>query len=342
MNLKSILTGSTLLVLAACGKTNHSKQEETGVVKEEKSPFSIEILDNEALELMEADAEIKRMASGFSWTEGPLWMEEGGFLLFSDIPNNKVYKMTTAGDTSTFLHPSGYSGEGDYSNERGSNGLLISSKGELILMQHGDRRVAKMEAPISDPKPQFKTLAEGYQGKRFNSPNDGVFDKEGNLYFTDPPYGLPSGYAGKELDFQGIYCLKPSGELLLLDSLSRPNGIALSPDERQLYVAVSDEGHAVWYQYVLDQPGKVSGKKLFYDATTSIKQGEKGLPDGMEVHREGYLFATGPSGVWVFSPSGKVLARIHTGQLVSNCTFTPDYKWLYLTADDDILRVSLK
>jgi len=300
-------------------------------------------LDERALDILSPDAEIKRMATGFSWTEGPLWVEDGQYLLFSDIPNNKVYKMNVEGDTSTYLYPSGFTGDGFYSNEPGSNALLLNPKGELVLMQHGDRRIAKMEAPVTDPKPQFKTLLDGYQGQRLNSPNDGVFDHEGNLYFTDPPYGLPPEFAGKELGFQGIYCLMNSGELLLLDTLSRPNGIVLSPDKKKLYVAVSDEKHAVWYQYEVVQSGEVSNKKLFYDATDSVKPGgENGLPDGMEIHKQGYLFATGPDGLWIFNPEGEVLAKIHAGQLVSNCTFTSDYKHLYLTADNDILRLSLK
>ncbi|WP_215224014.1 SMP-30/gluconolactonase/LRE family protein [Echinicola shivajiensis] len=346
MKVNPILFIACILLISACGKSNESRKEKAldmGSEEEGSNPYSVEILDDEALEIISPDAEISLLATGFTWTEGPLWVEEGQYLLFSDIPKNKIYKLDAAGDTSTYLQPSGYTGEGNYSNEPGSNGLLFDQKGDLVLMQHGDRRIARMKAGLNAPKPDFETLVDRYNGKRFNSPNDGVFDQEGNLYFTDPPYGLPPEFIGKELDFQGVYCLLNSGELLLLDSLSRPNGIALSPKEDKLYVAVSDEKHAVWYQYDLAGPGELSNKQVFYDVTDLIAPGgANGLPDGMEDHSQGYLFATGPGGLWIFSPEGKALARIHTGQLTSNCTFTADEKYLYLTAHHDILKVSLK
>lgn len=335
-----------LFALTACQKPKESQTadvNDTKVSEEKERKYTVEILDDKALEIISPDAEISLLATGFTWAEGPLWVEEGQYLLFSDIPKNKVYKLDAAGDTSTYLQPSGYSGEGNYSNEPGSNGLLLDQKGNLVLMQHGDRRIARMNGTLEDPKADFETLVDKYQGQRFNSPNDGVFDQNGNLYFTDPPYGLPPEFAGKELDFQGVYCLLNTGELLLLDSLSRPNGIALSPKEDKLYVAVSDEKHAVWYQYDLVATGQVGNKKIFYDATDLVKPGgANGLPDGMEVHSQGYLFATGPGGLWIFSPEGKALAKIHTGQLTSNCAFTADEKYLYLTAHHDILRVKLK
>ncbi|WP_200979223.1 SMP-30/gluconolactonase/LRE family protein [Echinicola sp. 20G] len=305
--------------------------------------FSVEIMDKAALEIIDSAASIQVMASGFIWTEGPLWIEEGQYLLFSDIPQNKIFKMSAKGDTSTYLLHSGFAGEGFYSNEPGSNALLLNDQDELVLMQHGERRVAKMKTGLDAPKASFGSLADNYQGQRLNSPNDGVFDAAGNLYFTDPPYGLPPEYAGKELSFQGIYCLKNTGELVLMDSLSRPNGIDLSPDGRKLYVANSDEKHAVWYQYDVVEAGKVNNKKLFYEVTDLIQSGGgNGLPDGLEVSREGFVFATGPGGLWIFSPEGKALARIHTGQLTSNIAFTPDQKQIYLTAHQDILRVDLK
>ncbi|WP_186755182.1 SMP-30/gluconolactonase/LRE family protein [Echinicola salinicaeni] len=334
-----------LSALTACQKNKESQTadiDDSKVLVEKESRYTVEILDDEALEIISTDVEISLLATGFTWTEGPLWVEEGQYLLFSDIPQNKVYKLDAAGDTSTYLQPSGYSGKGNYSNEPGSNGLILDSNGDLILMQHGDRRIARMKARLDQPNADFETLVDKYQGQRFNSPNDGVFDKKGNLYFTDPPYGLPPEFMGKELDFQGVYCFLNTGELLLLDSLSRPNGIALSPKEDKLYVAVSDEKHAVWYQYDLAATGKVSNKKIFYDATGLVKPGgANGLPDGMEVHSKGYLFATGPGGLWIFSPEGKALARIYTGQLTSNCAFTADEKYLFLTAHKDILRVRL-
>lgn len=313
--------------------------------QEKPHNFSIEILADEALQLIDQDAKIEVIGSGFTWTEGPLWIADGNYLLFSDVPKNRVFKIDAEGNTSEYLYPSGYSGEGSYGKEPGSNGLLLSPDGELVLLQHGDRRVAKMKAPLNDPKPDYETLIDTYEDKKFNSPNDGIFDTGGNLYFTDPPYGLPEQMddPNKALNFQGVYCLKKSGELILVDTLSRPNGIALSPDESKLYVAVSDPEQAVWYRYDITNPGKTVNKQLFFDVTDLVdKEGQQGLPDGMKVHRRGYLFATGPGGLWVFSPDAKPIARIHTGEATSNCAFTADQKTLFMTADNYVLKLRLK
>lgn len=308
------------------------------------SAFKIEILDDEALNVINPEATIEVLANGFTWTEGPLWIEEGNYLLFSDIPNNKVYKLDSNHEVASFLEPSGYTGEGTYGDEPGSNGLILNKKGELILLQHGDRKVVKMNATLDQPKSEFITLAASYNGQKLNSPNDGFLDQEANLYFTDPPYGLPlkQDDPNKELKFQGVYCLLNSGELVLLDKLTKPNGIGQSPDGSTLYVAVSDPNHAVWYQYDIIQPGKVTNKRIFYDVTPLIgKEGQQGLPDGLKINSKGYLFATGPGGIWIFNSSAKAIARIHTGQLTSNCTFTSDEKRLFMTADDYILTVDL-
>lgn len=322
-------------------------EKKVAVVEKEdiSTKFSIEILDDGALAYIDPKASIDILASGFDWTEGPLWVSDGNYLLFSDIPKNKVYKWDAQHDTVTYLFPSGFSGAQFDGQEPGSNGLLMNKKGELVLMQHGNRQVAKMIAPLNDPKPDFETLVDNYKGKHLNSPNDGVFDGNGNLYFTDPPYGLPGQMEDphKELDFQGVYCLMTSGELVMMDSLTRPNGIALSPDESVLYVAVSDENHAVWYAYDVVAPGSIKDRRLFHDVTPLIgKEGEQGLPDGMKVNKAGVIFATGPGGIWIFDSLGKALARIHTGQRTANCAFTTDQKRLIMTADDYVLAVDLK
>jgi gluconolactonase len=324
-----------LLLCTACSEKKKKAVE---------SDFSIEILDDEALGLLGAHGDIQEIGSGFEWTEGPLWIEDGKYLLFSDIPNNKIFKIDAKGETSEYLNPAGYTGSVPRGGELGSNGLLLNQNGELVLLQHGDRRVAKMMATIDDPKPVFESIVDNYEGKKFNSPNDAVYDGEGNLYFTDPPYGLPERMDDptKELDFQGVYCLKTSGELVLVDTLTRPNGIAFSPDGTKLYVAVSDPEHAVWYAYDVIGTGEVKNKTLFYDATSLIgKKGQQGLPDGMKMHSKGYLFATGPGGVWIFNSSGKPIARIYTGQATANCAFNADESVLFLTADDYVLKVRL-
>lgn len=312
--------------------------------QEEQHRFSIEILDDQALELIDMDAEIEVIGSGFEWTEGPLYIADGDYLLFSDIPNNKVFKIDEEGKISEYLHPSGYLGNCTDCAEPGSNGLLLSPQGELVLMQHGERQVAKMKSALANPKTEYEALADNFNGKRFNSPNDGVYDSAGNLYFTDPPYGLPKQMddPNKELDFQGVYCLKTSGDIVLVDKLSRPNGVAVSTDGSKLFVAVSDPGHAVWYQYDIASPGKVENKKLFYDVTHLIgRVGQQGLPDGMKMHSKGYLFATGPGGVWIFDMESKPIARIHTGEKTANCAFSPDERILFMTADDYVLKVKL-
>ncbi|MRI02053.1 SMP-30/gluconolactonase/LRE family protein [Kriegella sp. EG-1] len=307
--------------------------------------FKIEILDNTALQLIDPNAEIKVIGKGFNWTEGTLYIEEGDYLLFSDIPSNTVFKINAKGEKSVFLKPSGYLGEKSYGDEPGSNGLLLNEKKELVLLQHGERQVAKMNSDLKKPKAEYTVLVNNFKGKRFNSPNDGVFDSTGNLYFTDPPYGLPKKMddPAKELDFQGVYCLLQSGELKLIDKLSRPNGIALSPDETKLYVAVSDPKHAVWYQYDVTDIGTVENKQLLFDVTNLVgKEGQKGLPDGMKIHSSGHIFATGPGGVFILNPAGKPIARIHTGQATANCAFSNDEKRLFLAADDYVLEVTLK
>lgn len=348
--MKHVLIAFTILIaLASC---KEQKKNEEQVVKSTpentgfQHTFSIRYLDDSAKEIISPHTQIQELASGFAWTEGPVWIDDGNYLLFSDIPNNKVYKLDAKYDTITYLNPSGYSSKNFTGKEPGSNGLLLNAAGELILMQHGDRRISKMNAPLNNPKEDYIPLVEQYENKRLNSPNDAVFDISGNLYFTDPPYGLPNGLEdeGKELPFQGVYCLLSTGKLMLLDTaLKYPNGIGISPDGGTLYVAVSDPEKAAWYTYDILAPGKVANKKLFYDATHLVgKEEEQGLPDGLKVHSNGNLFATGPGGVWIFNPQGKVLARINTGQKTANCALTTDEKKLFMTADDYILSVDLK
>ncbi|MCR9014351.1 SMP-30/gluconolactonase/LRE family protein [Aquiflexum gelatinilyticum] len=310
-----------------------------------KANSSIEILDEAALSLINPDAQIEVISQGYAWTEGPLWLEKEQKLLFSDIPNNSIFQIDAKGETSLYLKPSGYTGDAARGGETGSNALILDPQGNLVLCQHGDRRMAKMNAPLDQPKADFVSIVDNYQGKRLNSPNDAIYDKAGNLYFTDPPYGLEFNVddPAKELDFQGIYCLKTDGELLLVDSISRPNGITFSPDQSKLIVANSDPEHAVWYQYDIVTPGVVENKKLFFEATSYVgKEGYNGLPDGMKMHSSGNLFATGPGGVWLFDENGKALARIATGEATSNCAFSSDEKTLYITADNYVLKMGLK
>lgn len=312
--------------------------------EEMTSMFKIEIFYDAALNVIDPNSKIDILASGFKWTEGPVWVEDGDYLLFSDIPNNKVYKLDAKKDTITYLYPSAISADNFTGSESGSNGLLVNTEGELVLMQ--SRAVGKMKSSMSNPQADYGFLIDNYGGKKLNSPNDGAFDKAGNLYFTDPSYGLPLGLEdpAKELDFQGVYCLLSTGELLLLDdTLKYPNGLCLSPDNSKLYVAVSNIENAAWYAYDIIEPGKVANKKVFYDANHLLqKEGYQGLPDGIKITKSNYIFATGPKGVLIFNLNGKLLARIDTGQLTANCALGKDEKKLFMTAHNFILSVDLK
>lgn len=304
----------------------------------------VERLDAALDRLVPADAVLEVVADGLDWSEGPVWVAGGGYLLVSDVPRNVIYRWREGEGLAVWLEPSGYTGARERGGEPGSNGLLLDSAGRLVLCQHGDRRVARLEAPWSAPKPEFATLASKYGGKRLNSPNDAVFHSNGDLYFTDPPYGLEGGTESpdRELDFQGVYRVTPKGEVVLLTSeLTRPNGIALSPDERILYVANSDPERAVWMAYDLRPDGGIGPGRVFFDATKWVGEDRPGLPDGMAVDRDGNLFAAGPGGILVFSPAGKHLGTLVTTRATANCTFGGDGSELFITADDYLLRVKL-
>lgn len=304
----------------------------------------IVVNDPKLNDLIDVSSGIEILAEGFEWSEGPLWLASENKLIFSDIPRNSIYQWGKPDGLQLYLKPSGYTGEQSRGGELGTNGLLLAPDGSLVMCQHGDRRMAKMLAPLSAPEPKFETLADNYLGKKLNSPNDATFSKTGELYFTDPPYGLERNMDDptKELDFQGVYKVSKSGEIqLLTKALTRPNGIAFSPDGSKLYVANSDPNRAVWMVYDVKKDGSLENGKVFYDAT-SLAGKEKGLPDGMKVHPNGTVFATGPGGVFIFSPDGKILGKIATGEATANCTFNEDYSALYITADSYLMRVHLK
>ncbi|HKB01052.1 MAG TPA: SMP-30/gluconolactonase/LRE family protein [Gemmataceae bacterium] len=278
----------------------------------------------------------------FDWSEGPVWDKSHKHLLFSDIPKNMVWQWSAEGGLKEFLKPSGYTGTETFTGkEPGSNGLAFNKDGELLLCMHGDRRLAKHV----DGK--FVTLADKYMGKRLNSPNDLTIKSNGDIYFTDPPYGLPKieKDPAKELDFQGVYRLTPKGELTLLTKeMTRPNGIALSPDEKTLYVANSDPDKAVWMAFPVKEDGTLGAGRVFFDSTARVKEKEKypGLPDGLKVSQDGTIWATGPGGVFVFTPEGKHLGTLATGVPTANCGFGDNGTTLYITADKSLVRVKTK
>lgn len=294
-------------------------------------------LDSRLDELVPKDAKIEVLATGFEWSEGPAWSrEEGGFLLFSDIPRNSVMKWSEAKGLSLFLKPSGFTGPSAYGNEPGSNGLGFDAEGRLLSCEHGDRRVSRIEKGGGK-----KTLVDSYQGKRLNSPNDLARKSNGDLYFTDPPYGLPQGADDprRELDFCGVYRLTPAGELTLLTKeMTRPNGIAFSPDEKTLYVANSDPALAVWKAFDVKEDGTLGPGRVLLDVTEMVGK-HKGLPDGLKVDSKGNLFATGPGGVHVLAPDGTPLGRIDTKEATANCGWGSDGRTLYITADMYLCRL---
>ncbi|MDX2249694.1 MAG: SMP-30/gluconolactonase/LRE family protein [Bacteroidia bacterium] len=304
----------------------------------------VERLDPTLDNLIATDAVIEILADSFDWCEGPLWLPDQQALVFSDIPPNTIFKWKEGEGKSVFVKPAGYTGNDPRLGEKGSNGLLLDPQGRLVLCQHGDRRMAVMTASLDDPRPEYETLADNYDGKRLNSPNDAAYHSSGALYFTDPPYGLENGMEDslKEIPFQGVYRRAPDGTVsLLTDELSRPNGIAFSPDEKTLYVANSDPERAIWMAYDVQEDGSIANGRLFYDATPMVPTA-KGLPDGLKVDKSGNIFATGPGGVLVFSPDGKHLGTVMTGQATSNCAFGDDGSSLYMTADMFLMRIKLK
>jgi gluconolactonase len=286
--------------------------------------------------LVPKDAVIEVLAEGFRWSEGPVWDKAAGWVLFSDVPSNVVHAWSEKDGLSTFLRPSGYTGpEGGGGREPGANGLAFDARGRLILCQHGDRRISRLE----DGK--FVTLVDRFEGKRFNSPTDLVIAADGSIYFTDPPYGLTKSFddPGREIGWNGVYRLSPDGRVsVLVRDLRAPNGIGLSPDERTLYVGQSDSDRPVLMAYDLSKDGTVAGGRVFFD-TTPLKKNGPGGPDGLKVDRAGNVFTSGPGGIVVLSPKGEYLGTIVTGVPTANCGFGGDGSTLYITANDKLCRV---
>jgi gluconolactonase len=292
--------------------------------------------------LIARDAKVEKLAEGFEWSEGPAWIASGGYLLFTDVPANVMYRWSQRDGVSVFLQPSGYVGpESPLLREPGANGLQPDGGDAVLVADSGSRAVERLT--LSNKKKTV--LAARYEGKRFNSPNDLVRHKDGGVYFTDPPYGLKGldESPAKELDFNGVFRLAPDGAVTLIDKeLSFPNGVGLSPDQRTLYVANSDPKKPIWVAYALTDDGVVRGRKVLADAADLVAKGAPGLPDGMAIGAEGHLFVTAPGGVLVLTPDGKRLGLIRTGAAVANCAFGDDGRTLYLTSDHLLARIRLE
>ncbi|MEP7377442.1 MAG: SMP-30/gluconolactonase/LRE family protein [Chitinophagaceae bacterium] len=340
--MKNIFILTLVVVIAGCNNNTENKDQ----VKKAKykTMGTIERLDSALNNIISPNASPEIIAEGFDWSEGPLWIEKHNMLLFSDVPANTIYKWTEENGKEVYLKPSGFGGDTTQSKEPGSNGLLLDPDGNLVLCQHGNRQMARMDAPLDKPEPKYITLADKYKGKRFSSPNDAVYNSAGELFFTDPPYGLPlqnDSDPAKEIPFNGVYKVKKNGEVILLtDSITRPNGIAFLPGEKKLIVASSDPDKPNWY--IFDVTGdSLSNGKIFYSAAdrdTTLK----GLPDGFKVNKEGIVFASGPGGVWIFNSDGKLLGKIKLEEATSNIAFSPDENTLFITNDMYVLRLKLK
>jgi len=285
-----------------------------------------------------AGAKIEKIAGGFGFIEGPIWFKETGNIWFSDVAGNVTRQWSPADNAITeILRPAGYDGtDAPEGAHVGPNGMIIDKSGNVLIAQHGNRRIARRnQAGV------ITTLVDRFEGKRLNSPNDMVFHSSGALYFTDPPYGLlkQDEDPKKELPFNGIYRLLGGKLTLLNKEMSRPNGIALSPDEKWLYVANSDAARKVWMKFSVHEDGMIGPGRVFADVTSNI---EDELPDGMKVDAKGNVWATGPGGVWVFDADGKHLGTIKPNEAPANCAFADDGATLWMTARTSLYRIKLK
>jgi gluconolactonase len=306
---------------------------------EKLPPFemSVERLDPALDALIAPGATVEKLAEGFNWSEGPTWFK--GAVVFSDVPENIVYRWAPgATKAEIFLKPSGMTTPTAGFREQGSNGLSVDAKGSLIICQHGDRRIARF---VGDGK--FETIADRYDGKKFSSPNDLAIRKNGDIYFTDPPYGLEklNDSPLKEISWNGVYRVDGAGKVsLLTKAVTFPNGIAFSPDEKVLYVANS--GTAQIFAYDVRADGSIGKERVFFDAQPLRAKKLKGSCDGMKVDAQGNVWATGPGGVLVISPEGKHLGTILTNNATGNCCWGDDGSTIYITADMYLARVKTK
>ena len=291
--------------------------------------------------LISKNAKIEILAEGFGWAEGPVWIPELNGILFSDVPNNKAYLWTEKKGLSLFLYPSGMTNHAPNNKSAGSNGLGLDSDGNLILCQHGDRSISRLNNWFFE-EPKYDVLVDHFNGKWLNSPNDLVFDKQGSIYFTDPPYGLRNGDEDdlKELNFNGVFKWSAREEVKLVEkNMSRPNGIALSLDEKTAYVANSDPANDVIMAFDVLEDGFLNGR-IFFDGNI-LSQTREGLFDGLKMHSSGIIFATGPGGVLLLDSMGVHLGTIMPGKKTANCSFDKDEQYLYLTSTDVLARIKL-
>jgi gluconolactonase len=328
---------AALSLLAGCSSSTAAKKGPAE--KSAAGVGNIVRLDPAFDELVPNDAQIEKVAGGFTFIEGPLWRPNigSGALWFSDVIGNVVRQWTPDGKVIELLNPGGYDGKGNLpaGGYNGPNGMATDKDDTVLLCQHGYRRIVRI-----DKNMQITTVVDKFEGKRLNSPNDVVFRSDGAFYFTDPPYGLPKGDAdpAKELKFNGVYRYKNGKLQAVIKDLSTPNGIAFSPDQNTLYIGNSEETHKFWEAYDVNPDGTVKNPRLIKDVTS---EKEEGVPDGMKVDSKGNIYGTGPGGIWVFSPDGRHLGTIKPPEIPANCGWGDDGKSLYMTARTGLYRIKL-
>ena len=287
------------------------------------------------------DWKIEKLAEGFGWAEGPIWVKSGGYLLFTDVPGNKMWKWSEKGGLEKYLDLSGAANpDPKIWREAGANGLAIFDKNSILVADTGSRMIQRLDLKTKKKTP----FATQFDGKKFSSPNDVARKKSGVVFLSDPPYGFAKGDDEpiKEQPFNGVYRVAKDGSVTVIEKeLTRPNGVALSPDERTLYVTQSEPKKAIILAFSLDANGNVTGKKLFQDLTDLVGDSTPGLPDGLTVASDGTIFTSGPGGIIVLSKDGKRLGRISDGKATANCKFGDDGKTLYLTSHDMLARIRL-
>jgi gluconolactonase len=347
----AVLLGSCASALDAAGRKPPSSGNAYTPSAVNTTPLKVERLDSAIDQIIPANSVMEKVATGFTWTEGPVWINND-YLLFADITSNSIRKWTPNAGVAIFLQPSGYRGTTPYGGpEPGSNGMTLDVDGRVTVAGHAQRNIWRLES--LDPHGRVTILADSYMGKKLNSPNDLVYRSDGSLYFTDPPYGLPTqkdNDPSKQLQVNGVYRIpkaldqKPgaqparAGLQLLIKDLTRPNGIAFSPDEKYLYVSNS-EPQKIWMRYRVNIDGTLTDAKLFADASSDSRPG---APDGMKIDQSGNVYGAGPGGIWIFSREGKHLATILLPEKASNVAWGgADRKTLYITATSSVYRVKL-
>src|SRR5688572_19595665 len=328
-----------IAALAAIGSASFAAEQ--GVAPTRIGEARIDRWDPAMDAIVPKDWKIEKLAEGFGWAEGPIWIESGGYLLFTDVPGNKMWKWSEKGGLEKFLDPSGAASfDPAIWREAGANGLAVFDANSILLADTGNRGIQRLDLATKKKTP----VAMSFEGKKFSSPNDVVKMNSGVLFFTDPPYGFRKfdDAPEKEIPFNGVYRMGTDGKVTAIEKeLTRPNGVALSPDESVLYVAQSEGSKAIINAYSLDKDSNVTGKKLFNDTTDLAKPDAPGAPDGLTVAADGTVFATGPGGVLVLSKDGKRLGRIWDGKQTANCKFGDDGRTLYMTSHDLLARIRL-